>query len=79
MHEFRNISFENAVPVGLCLFMCAAYMYTVGALNMHCSNSASKLTVQKVNFLILHQLIQNLTQVYSNVASLTLPFHKLSS
>ena len=58
---------------------CQVEVRTVGILNMRCSNSASKLTIQKANFLILRQLTQNLTQVHSNVVSLTLPFHELSS
>ena len=51
----------------------------VGTLNMCCSNSTSKLTIQKLHFLILDQLAKNLARVHSNVASLMLTFHKLSS
>jgi len=43
---------------------------TVGALNMHRSNSTSKLTIQKVNFPILRQLTQNVTQGHSNVITI---------
>ena len=46
--------------------------HTVGVLNIRRSNSASKLTIQKVNFLIFASTD---TQVHSNVASIDTQVH----
>ena len=48
----------------------------VGTLNVCHSNSTSKSTIQK---LILDPLAKKLIRVHSNIASLMLTFHKLSS